>query len=92
MSKEKETDIGSITEPFADFLTNKGVRFVLVAFDGDNVSLNYNLEDEIEPESTMPLIVCEAMERDSSVMELLTYAFVKYIKRNGQQMIDPSLN
>lgn len=40
----------------------------------------------------MPLIVCEAMERDSSVMELLTYAFVKYIKRNGQQMIDPSLN
>lgn len=47
MSKEKETDIGSITEPFADFLTNKGVRFMLVAFDGDNVSLNYNLEDEI---------------------------------------------
>lgn len=92
MSKPKETDISSMTEPFADFLTGKGVRFLLLAYDGDNVSLNYNLEDEIGPETVMPSIVCEAMERDSGVMELLTYGFVKYIKRNGQQMVDPSLN
>lgn len=85
------SDILGYTEPFADFMTGKGMRFLLIAYDGDEAALNYNVDDEITAASVMPSIVCEAMEKDYNIAALLTHAFMKYIQRNGNK-IDISAN
>ncbi len=84
-------NLESTTQAFADYLGKEGIRFVLIGFDGENVTFNAFFDDEVTPESPMPSVIREVMEADAAFAQLMTYAFVQYVKRNGQPF-DPKLN